>query len=118
MGGAGFLALSMINTRIPWRMGLFYQSLIGAAALTAVEFVFGFIFNILFDYGLWNYSHIGLHIGQIFIPLNLLAQICLPYSILWIPLSAFGIFLDDFLRWRIYEEQVPTYTLFKVIAKQ
>lgn len=45
-----------------------------AAVITAVELVFGCIFNLLLKQNVWDYSKK---------PLNFLGQICLPYCCLW-----------------------------------
>jgi len=49
-----------------------------AAVITAVEFVFGLVFNKLFRMNVWDYSRM---------PLNFCGQICLLYSLLWMGLS-------------------------------
>ena len=67
-----------------------------------MELVAGVILNIWLGIGVWDYSHL---------PLNLWGQICLTYSLIWVVLSAVGIFLDDYLRWKLYGEQRPKYTL-------
>lgn len=53
---------------------LFKKCLLGAVIITAVEFIFGIIFNISLNMNVWNYENV---------PLNILGQICLPYTILW-----------------------------------
>ncbi|MDL2288766.1 putative ABC transporter permease [Oscillospiraceae bacterium OttesenSCG-928-F05] len=103
VGGICFVLLGCINEFIPWEMGLLWQAVIGALVVTLVEFVGGCIINIWLGLGVWDYS--GL-------PLNILGQICLPYTALWIPLSAVGIWLDDFLRWKLYGDKRPQYSLF------
>jgi uncharacterized membrane protein len=50
--------------------------------------------------GVWDYS--GL-------PLNVLGQISLLYSVLWMPLVVFAVWLDDFLRWKLWGEERPRY---------
>jgi len=45
-----------------------------AAVITAIEWVFGCVFNLLLKQQVWDYSKK---------PLNLMGQICLPYSCLW-----------------------------------
>ncbi|MCL2033827.1 MAG: helix-turn-helix domain-containing protein [Oscillospiraceae bacterium] len=50
----------------------------------------------------WDYSAL---------PLNILGQVSLLYSFLWIPISALGIFIDDRLRYRLFGEDKPRYTL-------
>jgi len=103
VGGVCFLLLGAINNYLPWRMGLAWQALFGAVIITAVELTAGLIVNVWLGLDVWDYS--GL-------PLNLFGQISLLYSLYWIPLAAVGIFLDDFLRWKLYGEQTPRYTIF------
>jgi len=102
VGGVCFLIIGSINNYLSWSIGFVWQALIGAAAVTAVELVSGIILNIWLGLGIWDYS--GL-------PFNLLGQICLYYSLIWVALSAAGIFLDDYLRWKLYGEQRPKYAL-------
>jgi uncharacterized membrane protein len=76
--------------------------MIGAAAVTAVELCSGLVINVWLGLDVWNYIEM---------PFNVLGQICLPYMILWIPLSAAAVWLDDYLRWRLYGEERPRYHL-------
>ena len=64
------------------KAGLFIKSLIGSGFITAVEFVFGVIFNLILKKNVWDYSKM---------PLNVIGQICAPYSCLWVLLSLIGI---------------------------
>lgn len=50
----------------------------GAAVITLIELLFGWIFNIKYQMNVWDYSKM---------PLNLAGQICLPYSAAWFLLS-------------------------------
>jgi len=103
LGGFCFILLSIINNHLPWRMGIVQQSLIGAVGITAVEFVAGIILNVWLGLNVWDYS------GMV---LNLLGQITLVYSIFWVFLSCVGILLDDYLRYKLFGEIKPHYTLF------
>ena len=102
VGGVCFLIIGGINNYIPWSIGLVWQALIGAAAVTVIELISGIVLNLWLGLGIWDYSHL---------PFNVFGQICLTYSLIWAALSAVGIFLDDYLRWKLYGEQRPTYTL-------
>ena len=51
---------------------------------------------------IWDYSDL---------PYNLLGQVCLLYMNLWFLLSLPAILLDDWLRWRWFDEQAPHYRL-------
>ena len=48
----------------------------------------------------WDYSDM---------PFNILGQVCLPFSALWVLLSALAIILDDYLRYWLYHEEQPHY---------
>jgi len=102
VGGVCFLIIGGINNYLPWSIGLVWQSLIGGAAVTVIELASGIVLNIWLGLGIWDYSHL---------PFNILGQICLLYSLIWVVLSTVGIFLDDYLRWKLYGEQRPKYTL-------
>ena len=103
LGGICFVLIGGINEFFPWEMPLALQGVIGAAVVTVLEFFSGVILNLWLGLGIWDYS------GQ---PLNLLGQICALYSILWIPLAAAAVILDDWLRYFMFGEERPTYKLF------
>lgn len=48
--------------------------LYSTAVITAFEFIFGLIFNLWLDEKVWDYSNM---------PLNILGQVCLPFSVIW-----------------------------------
>jgi uncharacterized membrane protein len=77
--------------------------LLGAIIITGLEFLTGVLVNLWLGLSVWDYSYM---------PFNLLGQICLPYSILWLLLSAVIILLDDFLRYRLFDEEKQQYRLF------
>ena len=102
VGGLCFWLIGLINEVIPWEMPLWKQCIIGAVIVTVVEFLAGCIINLLLGWDVWDYSNM---------PFNVLGQICLPFSLLWILLSAVAIVLDDRLRYWIYGEEKPHYKL-------
>ena len=55
-------------------MTLIKSCFIGAFVITAIEFAVGIFDNIIMDWNVWDYSDM---------PLNVLGQICLPFSVLW-----------------------------------
>lgn len=103
LGGLCFVIIGLLNERLPWEMPLSVQALAGAAVVTAAELVAGVVLNLWLGLHIWDYS--GL-------PFNLWGQICLWYSMLWVPLSAAAVLLDDWLRYWIWGEDRPRYTLF------
>ncbi len=100
VGGLCFYLIGLINEIIPWRMKIWKQCLIGSLVVTAVEFVSGCIINLWLGWGVWDYSDM---------PFNILGQVCLPFSALWVLLSALAIILDDYLRYWLYHEEKPHY---------
>ena len=79
-GGTCFLLLGELAKRE--RLPLPVKAVCGAAAITAVELVVGLLVNK--DHRIWDYRHM---------PANFKGQICLPYSLLWIPVSTAGLLL-------------------------
>ena len=102
LGGLCFLFIGAINELLPWSLGLIWQALIGSGIVTVCELVTGAIVNLWLGWDVWDYSRM---------PLNLWGQVCLPYSLLWALLSLAAIFLDDWLRWRLFDEEKPHYRL-------
>ena len=100
LGGICFILLGRINEVIPWDMPLWLQVLIGTAIITGLEFITGCIVNLWLGWNVWDYSNV---------PLNVFGQICLPYILLWAPMSLAGIILDDYLRYWLFKEERPHY---------
>jgi len=82
-GGACFLLLGKLNRTTP-RLPLVSRGLFGGLIITAVELLAGLLANR--DYSVWDYR------GQ---PLNFHGQVCLLFSLLWIPLSLGAMLLYD-----------------------
>ena len=100
VGGICFYLIGLINEVIPWEMEIWKQCVIWSLVVTAVEFVSGCIINLWLGWGVWDYSDM---------PFNILGQVCLPFSALWVLLSALAIILDDYLRYWLYHEEKPHY---------
>ncbi|MCI8886870.1 MAG: hypothetical protein HFG70_02175 [Hungatella sp.] len=102
LGGICFICLGLINKIIPWEMPLWQQALLGAGIITALEFITGCIVNLWLGWEVWNYSRM---------PGNIQGQICPQFFALWIPISVAGIILDDWLRYWLFSEERPHYTI-------
>lgn len=104
-GGVAILILDQINNKISWDVDLLLQGVIGSFVITSMEFIIGelSLHNIL--PAMWNYSNM---------PMNYKGIVCLPFSIIWIFLSIFGIFLADAMNYYVLGEKdvVPYYRLF------
>ena len=103
LGGICFICLGLINEILSWETPLVLQMFIGSIIITVLEFITGCIVNIWLGWNVWDYSNL---------PLNLLGQICLPFSILWYFISAIGIVIDDYIRYIYFDEEYPRYKLF------
>ena len=65
--------------------GILKIALISTLFITICELIFGFIFNILLGYNIWDYANERL---------NFLGQICIKFSTLWFILSIPSIYLS------------------------
>ena len=90
----GLLGIPMMNSLFAG------QAQLGEAMAytTAVELVTGLLFNR--ELQIWNYSAC---------PFNFRGQICLQYSLLWLPLSLLAILADDRLRHWLFHQPLPVY---------
>ena len=82
-GGLCFLLLGGLN-RVRPRLPLPLRCVAGAAVITTVELAAGMLVNR--GYEVWDYRTL---------PGNFMGQICLPYSLLWIPVSLAGMALYE-----------------------
>lgn len=100
LGAVCFLILGRINEVIPWCMPLWKQTIIGTAIITGLEFLAGCIVNLWLGWKIWDYSGM---------PLNIMGQVCVPYMLLWVPVSVAAIVLDDWIRFWLFGEERPHY---------
>ncbi len=103
LGGICLVIIGSLNEYLYWEMDLLLQMLCGSLIITILEFVTGYIVNILLGWNIWDYSHM---------PFNFMGQICLLYTFLWLLLSLPVILLDDYLRWKLFNEEKPHYKIF------
>ena len=105
LGGVCFVLIGLLNEGFPWEMPLVLQGVIGSGCIvTPLEFVTGCVVNLWLGWGVWDYSNL---------PCNLLGQICLTFSLLWVAVAMAAAVLDDWLRWRWFGEKKPHYTLIR-----
>ncbi|QSX05790.1 hypothetical protein JYG23_14165 [Sedimentibacter sp. zth1] len=102
-GGICFICVGSLNLIKGKNIGLIKQMILGSVIITVLEFITGYIVNIILKLNVWDYS------SRLY---NLLGQICLRYSIVWFFLSIVAIFFDDFLRHKFFHEPYPNYKLF------
>lgn len=102
LGGLCFVLIGAINEYIPWQMPLWKQAAIGTIIITSLEFLTGCIVNLWLGWNVWDYSNV---------PGNILGQICLPYMLMWVPVSMLAIVVDDYLRYWLFNEEEAHYRL-------
>lgn len=100
LGGICYILIGIINEFLPWDTYIEKQILIGVGIILLLEFITGCIVNLWLGLGIWDYSNQ---------PCNIFGQVCLPFTILWIPVSLYAILLDDCVRYIFFEEEYPKY---------
>lgn len=100
VGGMCFILIGLINEVIDWNMVFWKQMIIGDLCVLTLEFAFGVIFNIILKQNIWDYSNLSF---------NLFGQICLPFAILWLPIVAIAIVLDDWIKFLFFHGKKPQY---------
>ena len=73
-GGLCFILFSMVAEMLNGK-NLLLKAAVCAVGVTAIEFIFGVVFNIWLKMGVWDYSNV---------PFNVMGQICPMFSILWV----------------------------------
>lgn len=96
VGGTCGILVGILNERR--KMAIWKQCIVGTGIILLVEFISGCIVNLYLGWHVWDYSNA---------PLNILGQICLPYSMLWFIICPFAIWIDDWLRWKLYDHPQP-----------
>ena len=101
LGGICFILIGLIDSY--YDLPLYKQMFLGAIIITALEFLSGVILNLGLHLDIWSYTDL---------PLNILGQVCLPFSLLWFFLCLPAILLDDWIRSSFFGETHPPYRLF------
>ena len=100
LGGFCLLFVGLLNEIFSFDMYFELQILIGDIIVVSLEYITGLIVNIWLGLGVWDYSNI---------PFNLNGQICLLFAIIWIPIIAIAIVMDDWIRYEFLFEEKPHY---------
>ena len=75
LAGVCGICIGLINEILSMDTPIWLQAIIGSCIVTTGEFISGCILNLWLGLGIWDYSNM---------PFNLLGQICLPFSLLWV----------------------------------
>ncbi len=93
MAVVGGLALCIVYYVDELQIGMLYKMLLCGFGITLLEGVCGFFLNLVWKWNVWDYSHLW---G------NLLGQVCIWFSLLWVVLSLPGLYLCRFLKRHIF----------------
>lgn len=96
LGGLCFYVVGGLDRR--FRISVLAQIVLGALIVTFFEFWTGMLVNRVMHLNVWDYSHL---------PFNLLGQISLPFTLLWMPLCLIAIFCENYLRHALFNEPLP-----------
>ena len=103
VGGAIGILIGLINNLFDMNTDFILQCSVGMMLILIIECIVGYQFNIIQGWNMWDYSKV---------PLNFVGgQICVPFAIAWFILSGVCIVLDDWLRWRLFDEEEPFYII-------
>ena len=91
--------IGSINEGIAWETPFYIQCLLGALLATLGEVCTGVIVNIIFGLNVWHYNVLAFFWGQC----------SLPFCCIWFLLSGLCIVLDDWIRWKWFDEDKPYY---------
>ena len=97
LGGLCGMLIGLINKIAPNKK-LYKQCFLSMLIVTFLEFIFGYILNIKMGLNVWDYSDL---------PFNFMGQVSLIFSIFWFFLSIVAIWLDDYLRYKFYNDKRP-----------
>ena len=93
LGGTCFLLLGQIRRRLP-ELPLLAKAAVGSACVTVLELATGLLVNR--DHTVWDYRGV---------PLQYKGQICLPFSLLWIPVCLGGMLLYSGLEVKLFQRR-------------
>lgn len=102
LGAICGILIGKLNERVSWNVPIWLQMIAGGCIVTALEFVWGYVLNIVLQLNLWDYSNMW---G------NFMGQICPLFSLAWCLISGVAIVLDDYLKYWFFDEEKPKYKL-------
>ncbi len=97
LGGLCFVLIGFLYEDM--HMPLLLTAATGAVSITVLEFLVGCVVNLYLHMNVWSYADV---------PLNIMGQICLPYTLLWFVMSLVCIFAYDRLGKILFDEQSRT----------
>jgi uncharacterized membrane protein len=86
-GGLCFLSICVVN-HIFTKRSTIIKCAACALSITVIEFIVGYFVNRLMHWNVWNYSDL---------PLNILGQVCFPFTMLWFFLSLPALKIGEYI---------------------
>lgn len=107
MGGIAVVIIDKFNDWFSFDEDFFFQCVLGGFTITFLELIVGSMMHLCSWMPImWDYSNV---------PLNLYGIICVPFTLLWIILSALVIFCADAINYYFLNEEPAPY--YKVLGK-
>lgn len=104
VGGVCGYGVGELDEVLPWEMPFILQCILGGLLITAIEFIAGCIINLWLGWNVWDYSQL---------PFNVLGQVCLLFSLLWVAVCAVWIPTYDYINYCLFDEDKPHYLLWR-----
>lgn len=99
VGGVCSYLIGKLNEQpLFFERNMWQQCLTGTIITLSIEFISGMILNVWWKLNIWDYSDL---------PFNLYGQISLYYAGLWMILMPLCIYVDDCLRYKLFNEEKP-----------
>lgn len=99
VGGVCCFLIGRLNERqIFYERKMWQQCLTGTLITLFIEFLSGMVLNVWLSLNIWDYSELRFNVS---------GQICPQFAILWFMLIPFCIYVDDWLRYKIFQEEKP-----------
>ena len=98
LGGICFLFMYIQGKMTKWKESMAKMILKSTVFIASMEFITGIIVNKYLKWNVWDYS------DQ---PYQILGQICLPFTIIFSGLSAFGIILSGYIEYWFFGGEKP-----------
>lgn len=102
LGGIVFVYAGIQNEYTEWDTPFIKQLFHTECFTLLAEFLTGCVVNLWLKWDVWDYSNL---------PGNLLGQTSWQFALLFLPLCAVAIVLDDYLRYWFFGEEFPKYHL-------
>lgn len=103
MAGIIGVLIGLINNLFSFDTNFILQCLVGMMIALLGECICGYQWNIIEQLNIWDYNNL---------PLSFVGgQINLFFALAWLGLSAVCIYIDDYIRFRFFNEEKPHYTI-------